>query len=289
MTTPMIPHRGTLVSRLLVPITLLFIGAAGPEVDPVAWKRLVSFRPPEEIQRTVIARGSDWAVHRIEDASGRISLDSYTILIDKLPRIDGRDLSAEEFLVYLRKHFNAFADPSMAAFDPLTEADRRLWNSDDPTGAILLIDMKLAGTSPDSGCVVVSAASRDEWIFSTVRAGAPGVGALLRRDIAAAHPVSGNRAFGWSRLADGRYLLYTTAADRPTRKVDAVAADRVVFPGADRLWRGFQARLVGFVNGHGGRAEVGPVSARRFDWATIRDSDAYDVSDQPKWVPIGRR
>lgn len=276
------------VSRQVLPaILLLLLGAAAPDVDPAAWKRVVSFRPPEAIQRKVNARGSDWAVHRIEDAAGRISLDSYTVVVDRLPRLNGREVSADVLLAYVRKHFDQFTDSSIAAFEPLTDADRTAWQSDDPSGAIILIDMKLGGISPDSGCVVVSSSSRDEWIFSTIRAGAPGLGALLRRDVAAAHPLSGNRAFGWSRLADGRHVFYTTAADRPTRKLDAIA-ERAVFPVADRLWRGYQSRLVRFINGHGGRAEAGPVSARRFDWASIRDSGAYDVSDQPAWVRVGR-
>jgi hypothetical protein len=262
----------------------LIAGAGPPGDDALPWRELLSFRPPAAVQRAVIDRGRDWAVHRIEDASGPVSLDAYTIFVDVLPEVDGRRLTAAGLLAHVRRHLGDFADPGRALFSPMTAADAATWRSDDPTGAVLLIDMKLGGLSPDSGCVVIARSTPEEWIFSTVRAGAPGMVAVLTREVAAAHPLSGNRSFGWSRRDEGRYLFYTTAADRPTRAIDA-AASRVAFAAADGLWRDFQNRLAAFVNAHGGKARVGGAKAIRHDWDAVRTS-AYSTAGQPAWVRI---
>jgi hypothetical protein len=97
--------------------------------------------------------------------------------------------------------------------------------------------------------VLVSEAAADHWVFSTIRAGAP----LLE---GGAHPVSGNRAFGFWQREDGAFVFYTAAADRPTRGIDAMMQDKVVFPMADRLWRGLQTSIATDINQRGGRAEV---------------------------------
>ena len=94
---------GQFVSDL--PLTCVFIlaalagVAAGPD-DAAMQKRLLNFRPSEWVQKAVIAHGRDWAVHRVEDAAGPVNLDCYWVIVDKPPRVGGRQVSATGLLGY---------------------------------------------------------------------------------------------------------------------------------------------------------------------------------------------
>ncbi len=200
--------------------------------DLTAWKPILSFRPDRSLQKAVRDRGSNWAIHRIEDAAGDLNLDYYAVEVKELPTVEGKDLSPEELLGWVRRRFNYFIDTSIADFSAHRETDKKLWQAHDPTGAVLLIRLKKARVNPDDGCVVIAKSHATEWIFSTVRAGS-GLTAALSRDNASAHPVSGNRAFGFVRRSDGSFSFYTIAADRPTRPLDARLGESVIFPSAD--------------------------------------------------------
>ncbi len=259
--------------------------------DLGAWKALLSFRPDPKIQRAVHARGPTWTVHRIEDGSGTVNLDYYPIKVLELPTVGGRKLDPAELMARIRLNLNEFVDTDISKFEPFKGQDEATWKAKDPDGAILLIDIKLAPGVSDLALVVTSMNALNEWIFSTVRGGS-GFKALNNRDNPGAHPVSGNRAFGFARDRDG-WTFYTRGADRATRPMDEFwgipEAREIGFKQADRLWRTFQKNVVAYVNSHGGKAEVdelGTTSAR-YDWEKLKsDKTVYDASGQPGWVPV---
>lgn len=277
----------------------LILSAALPELvagqnddrDLGHWKALLSFRPDPKIQRAAQARGPTWTVHRIEDGSGMVNLDYYPIKVHELPTVDGRKLVPEELLARIRLNLNDFVDTDISQFEPFKRQDEEAWKAEDPDSAMLLIAIKLAPGVSDRALVIASMNASNEWIFSTVRGGS-GYKALNNRDNPGAHPVSGNRAFGFVRDEAG-WTFYTRGADRATRPMDEFwgipKAREIGFKQADKLWRTFQSKVAAYVNGHGGKAEVderGTVS-RRHDWDKIKsDKRVYDTSGQPGWVPV---
>jgi hypothetical protein len=273
------------MSRIIVAVfvfllTLPAISTAQTLPDISAWKNVLSFRPSHETQQRVIDMGGNWSVHRIEAAKGQVNLDIYSVQIKKLPTVDGVATTPATLLRQIRLNLNSFLDTDVATFRPFNDTHKQLWESSDPTGSIVLIDMKLWKISPDSGCVVTTQTSPNEWIFSTIRSG-HALNALLG-DEAAAHPVSGNRAFGLYKDGDN-YVFYCVAADRPTLWLDNQIADQVVFPKADQLWRSLQRKVVDFVNANGGEATVKTTSAKRFEWDLVRQSPYYATEGQPTW------
>jgi hypothetical protein len=235
------------------------------------WKQILTFRAPTTLQDAVKAHGGDWFVHSIEEADGPLSLDYYSVHIDKFPKRNGTEMSAEELLTYIRTHINIFVDTDIAEFNPLEESEAK-WQSSSPLGSLLRIDMKLFNVNVDDGCVVVARSTESEWVFSTIQAGHP-----LEPGSAAAHPVSGNRAFGFVKASSGPYVFYTIAADRTTRLVDTLVASKA-YEAQDKLWRSFQQKLLDFVNNNEGHAKLGETKAGaeyKFNWDAVSNSDYF--------------
>lgn len=229
------------------------------------WDDLMSFRPPASVQSSLATRfisGNAMAAHRIEDGYGPINLDYYPISISKLPTIPiitGRAATAEELLNYIRLNFNNFLDSTVATFGPEEAVDNTLWKSSNPLNAVMLFKMILLVTplNPDDGAVVIGEYTSDHWIFSTVFTGS---------DLG--HPVSGNRQFGFLQEKGG-YTFYTRGADRLTSILDYAIAP-LAFNRADTLWKGFQQRIINFVNSNGGLASLVLPISERWDWDVVK-------------------
>lgn len=278
------------IGRVILLITLVTPAMSFAE-NLSAWKGIASFRPSTAIQQGVQARGDTQTVHRIEDASGRINLDYFPITISKLPIVSGQRLTAPELLKHIRLNLNSFVDTSVSTFEPFHNVDEQKWQSSSPSGALILINIKLTPVITDFALVVTSMESQNEWRFSTVRGGS-GFTAVNDRDNPGAHPVSGNRAFGYY-VSENEWKFYTIGADRATRSMDEFwgipTAREIGFQQAEKLWKSFQTKVVDFVNAHEGQAKVDTVNSKseRFDWNQIQSNrDVYDISDQPTWHPV---
>lgn len=230
------------------------------------WADLISFRPPHDVQKSITDRAlmkglvCDWDIHHIEDATGDINLDYYPIRVTTLPTVDGKRLSAEELLSKIRLNINQFVDTNITEFSPYDNKESEKWNSSSPLTSVVHIDMKAweGWLNPDDGSVVASEITPQYWIFSTIFAPSD-----------CAHPVSGNRQFGFIQQPDGSYIFYTRGADRPTRLIDKTMSS-TVFGAADKLWRSFQDKTANFINTNGGIATIDPPTSERYDWGTVQ-------------------
>lgn len=217
------------------------------------WARLISFRPPHAVQRTL---GRTRRMHRIEDGSGDINLDHYPVLVTRMP--SSGPSTPEALLETVRRDLNRFLDTSIAEFAPYDATESAKWFSARPLTSVLHIDMKVwGGLNIDDGSVLCSEAAADHWIFSTIWTPAD-----------AGHPVSGNREFGFQRTSTG-IVFYTRGADRLTSLMDRVAGD-APFNAAHALWSSFQSRLFAHVVAHGGMGAILPPTSCRYDWAAVR-------------------
>ncbi|MFN3750456.1 MAG: S8 family serine peptidase [Thiobacillus sp.] len=217
------------------------------------WARLISFRPPHAVQRTL---GPARRVHRIEDGWGDINLDHYPVLVTRMP--SSGPSTPEALLEAVRRDLNRFIETSIAEFAPYDATEAAKWFSPRPLTSILHIDMKVwGGFNIDDGSVLCSEAAADHWIFSTLWTPAD-----------AGHPVSGNREFGFVRTVGG-IVFYTRGADRLTSLMDRLAGD-AAFNAAHALWSSFQSRLFAHVVAHGGMGAILPPTSCRYDWPAVR-------------------
>ncbi len=138
----------------------------------------------------------DWAIQSLNGANGTIvNMDYFAVIVSSLPNnpSTGLPFTPEGLLDYFRRNINDFVEGS--TFSPYCETatlctqETELWNSDDPTGAIIYIDIPV-----DDGVVICSEYTSSYWYFMTLEA--PGAGN---------HPVSGTRQFGFETNENGSY------------------------------------------------------------------------------------
>jgi len=209
----------------------------------------------------------DWAIQTLNGANGTIvNMDYFSVNVTTLPTnpTTGAPFTPEGFLDYFRRNINDFADGS--TFSPYCETpafctqETALWNSANPTEAIIYIDIP-----GDDGVVVCSEYTSSYWYFMTLEA--PGAGN---------HPVGGTRQFGFEANANGGYNFYVRGVDRFDSNIVentlylATLGENPFF-GADALWASFQNKLKEFVNSKGGNAVINTPVKYRPDWEKVKD------------------
>jgi len=271
------------------------------------WKELLSFRPPTAIQQSVQSRGQSWTVHRIEDRElghGPVNLDYYPVNVTRLPKVNGTRLTPEALLEHIRIKITDFVDPSLSKFRPYRDEDHVSWSSQNAEGALVIIRIPITIPVPilpvpippvtipftpvvELAVVVTSKHTSSEWRFSAVRGGSGWTAVnLFRDDRPGAHPVSGNRAFGFKKSETG-WTYYTRGADRLTRIGEVPIARDFGFYQTDKLWKSFQQEVFAFVDKNEGEAEIGVPVSERHSWDMVKNQpDFYDTSNQPPWSPV---
>lgn len=207
-----------------------------------------------------------FAIQTLNGAKGTIAnMDYFAVKVSSLPKKPNSNIrfTADEFLDYIRRNMNTLVDGS--TFEPYCEIsslcpqETNLWNSSDPTGALVYIDIP-----GDDGAVICSEFQNDYWRFKTLNA--PGAGN---------HPVSGTREFGYEQNSDGSYNFYVRGVDRfDNNLVENAAYIRGggnPFFGADNLWRSFQIGLEAYVNIHDGVAIKQKPQFKRPDWILLQE------------------
>ncbi|KFC34147.1 hypothetical protein HZQ67_05415 [Elizabethkingia anophelis] len=209
------------------------------------------------------------SLQRIDDAySPAVNMDYFPVTVNQLPIVNGVRLTPEQFLNHIRTNINNFVDTGYSEFTPYNNYgvdDRNLWNSSNPLGAVIKIDIK----GPDNGSVMVTNYRSDKWTFSTIY-----------EPKYKTHPVSGNRDFGFTQNANGSYTFYTRGIDRLTT-IDATTVQNSEFltfmmggspfSQADALWTSLQNKINSFVNSHQGSSVVAKQEIQRPDWQKVKD------------------
>ena len=200
-------------------------------------------------------------VQDINDAySPIVNMDYFSVKVNTLPIVNGTRLTADQFLHYIRTNINSFVDDNISSFDPYeygSTNDANLWNSSNPTGAIVSIDI-----FGNDGSVITSSNSNNKWTFTTIHDPLNGE-----------HPVSGNRDFGYTTNSDGSYTFYTRGVDRITDLFTTLVQSTTgfVFTSADALWESFQNGINNFVLNNNGISDVEDPQILRPDWQTVVD------------------
>jgi hypothetical protein len=207
-----------------------------------------------------------WAIQTLNEANGTIAnMDYFSVSVSNLPNnpSTGSQFTPESFLDYFRRNINDFADGS--TFSPYCETpslctqETNLWNSDNPIGAIVYIDIP-----GDDGVVVCSEFTSSYWYFMTLEA--PGAGN---------HPVSGTRQFGFEPNGTGGYNFFVRGVDRFDSNIAENTLYMVAlgnpFFGADALWASFQNKMNQFINNNNGSATINTPLKYRPDWKKVQE------------------
>jgi len=200
------------------------------------------------------------AIQSINDAhSTVVNMDYFSVTVTTLPTVNGQQLTPEQLHRYIRINVNDFTDG--ADFSPYNANgvdDTSLWNSVNPKGALVKIDMP----GPDNGTVITSFSSANAWTFTTVY-----------EPMYGEHPVSGHRDFGFVVNSNGSFTFYTRGVDRLTSWDGTFVqqAANIPFSAADDLWTSFQTNIRAFVNNNGGAAYINSPEILRPNWEMVKD------------------
>lgn len=205
-------------------------------------------------------------VQNIDDASSTIvNMDYFSVTINQLPTYNGQQFTAGELLKYIRMNLNGLTngEKQFHPYNTYGINDVDLWNSTNPKGAIIAIDLP----GPENGTVITTYSSSDRWTFTTIY-----------EPMYGEHPVSGNRDFGYIHNPNGSYTFYTKGVDRLTSWYhssfqeipEMFGQNGIPFSSADALWKSFQNGIKNFVNGNGGNASINIEQTFRPDWNKVK-------------------
>lgn len=217
-----------------------------------------------ELNQSFLEEISGFESFRIQDLNNAygtiVNMDYFPVTINQLP--SGH--TAETLLNHIRMNINSFTNDD-AVFSPYPglSGESTIWNSNDPLGAILTIDL-----FPHDGSVIVTETTSNKWIFS-----------VIRSPLDIQHPISGNREFGFTQNNDGTITFYTRGVDRLTQPITAAVgelADELgidILSQADPLWMSFQDKISEFVNQNGGSSTL---------------PSERNQGDRPDWLEVKR-
>jgi hypothetical protein len=274
---------------LLRPALLLNI----PCSEIPKWQELIQFTPPQSVKNKIQSLDNqslftDYKIQYLEHAKGAaINLDYFPVTINSLPTNPntGQKFSPKEFLNYVRLKINSFVDTTISSFSPTTLStgtnETQLWNSTNPLGAIIHINIPLPA---GDGSVICSETDPNHWIFTTLEVPYwPG----NNNNDDGIHPVSGNREFGLIENSNGTFTFYTRGVDRMTDGFDSTIAENGnIFFGSpfakpDILWNSLKTKIFNFVQNNGGNS-VAPTTSQnkiyRPDWTKVRQVLRGEVS-----------
>lgn len=212
---------------------------------------------------------SNWQITDLDDgASSRINMDVFPVQISSLPNKPNttQKYTPEEFFNFFRLNLNLFAEK----FTPIVDSyyginDLNLWNSSNPLGALLHIEIPI-----DNGTVICSGFGPKAWVFSTIKA-------PMSMGYDGIHPVSGNRLFGYYvDPNDNKMYIYTRGVDRVSQiatnfpNLANYLIEEGTFIGADKLWKGMQDKLSYYINSNGGNANKLPEKTYRPNYVKVR-------------------
>ena len=220
------------------------------------WQELAQHIPSQDVINKLISVDDntvgDVNIQDIADANGAIvNMDYFPVTISTLPNdpITKMPLSADDFLNHIRTNINEFIDTQYSNFNPSTITgfdEALLWESNNPVGAIIHINIPTAG----DGSVICSEHTSSNWIFTTIE-----VPWWPWPGFDGEHPVSGNRAFGYISNRDRSFTFFTRGVDRMTDPIEADLIEGLSdnpFSEPDKLWNSFTQGIHDFVEVNGG-------------------------------------
>jgi len=201
----------------------------------------------------LLSLNDDWELQELKDGSGTVvNMDEFSVNVS-LPN----SISPESVLEHIRTDFLSQLNGASFTPHPNLPNEGNRWNNPSTSlGSILSIDML------DDGSVICIQKSSRRWTCTTIE-----------DPFNYAHPVSGNRQFGFEVNSNGSYTFYTRGVDRMTNFIEASTRDVVDFATnmdmldlANPVWVSFQNIISNHVNSQGGIASINTPVKHRPDY-----------------------
>jgi type VI secretion system Hcp family effector len=223
------------------------------------WKDLLLYKVPDKIVDRLRVRNMHVQYAHNESWSNDLNIDFYSLRINRYPSLGGVVMDAQSLIKYIRVHINQLVDTSYCDFNPYSPGDTVLWNSDNPLGAVMKLDIK----GPDNASVVVSWAGRKGWQFSTIYA--PDTGK---------HPVSGHREFYIISAPSGGGDPFFAIKGLDMMSTGVAGLGLPIFGEwgfgqADALWKSMRSKIIKFINSNGGSAKEDMTYSERVEWRFV--------------------
>jgi len=237
-----------------------------------AFKILATFFPTQQVKDKLMAdahidpsiwNSSFFFPQTVFNAAGyNVNMDYFHTKVT-LPK----GTTADQLLRYIRLNINTLIYPTTAKFSPYNDGtvnDTNLWNSSDPTGALIHIDIPaqpIFHVLHDDGTVVVTQTA-NAFTFTTTWSNLDNY-----------HPVSRNRQIGYQANSDATYTFYATGIDRvtlPIFNIINILTD-VTFAGGDKLWNSFLLGLNNYVASIHGSTSSTANTISRPTWSAVFD------------------
>lgn len=274
---------------------------ASPRDISSLWRSVASYRPSEALQTETLKYNKssvplwgesayeNWYVERIENAEGPLLLDLFSIEIDRLPTINGEELTADKLLEYIRLNLDQFIPKDLASFKPYNMRffEQYKQSNQNAVGSYVSFfyypnaNSSMYGQSAQPVAednYLLSLLSNSSFMLSSVYA-------TGHRDHSAFTRGPGNLLLG-NRIfkvdADGDGLRYITAGAFRTRvsqgyryngKIDIIYS----------LWSGHQDLVSSWINSNGGNAKVLSPSTCNLKWR-LADNPMHNPTT--RWVDI---
>ena len=241
--------------------------APPPPPKPIAefepWISLCSLRPSTELQAALLARPADagsppWHALKLEAGSGPLLFDQRSLLITRMPLVENSAMTPAALLDHLRKNLSQFMAPAVSTLGPINEADKALWESEKPIGAVLSADIAGAGKV----AFMLSDLMADSFTLSIIHPGtreyaAPSVIWQRRISVQEATPFEG-------------CILSCKAVARAS--AENTSGEKVQAGLATAIWNAVLANAASFVQKNGGAVETTllPAETTTAAWESVQ-------------------
>jgi hypothetical protein len=255
--------------------------------DYRAWRPMLFTQAPASLfkQANNRFRTHRFTDQKLSDASGpQINLDFYWVQIDQLPP---NFKTAGDFFDYVRKNFGKFLTGGGNEMEPYDKGEEKIWNSSDPSSAIMRFRGFVHGIQLDDADVITTNYTRSDdmgyWVFRPVTDYSY-ISQIFASD--KGHPLAGNREFGITKHPNG-YTFYIQAVDRMWSVGDNLVGGWImgdeIYRSADVLWKAVMNNIVNEINSTGGKAWFHPEQriSKRIDYnQVIKESDKKAILER---------
>lgn len=165
--------------------------------DFTSWAKIIGFRPETAVQeklqtRPAGASGDRWKMMKLERSRGNLFMHSAALMVTKLPAIEGKTMTQQALLRYVRTHLGGMIDPAKATVTLDNPEEKAAWETDGAEGVVIKVLNKTSGAEH---AFVAGEVSGDRCVLMTITGSRtntePLVSGIVQLSVTGASPLEG--------------------------------------------------------------------------------------------------